>query len=544
MSSKCIKGDWFLFVGLLALCLTVYFHLVISPQAVSPDAYFILPMLDRIGGLPGYISAMLELKTVDIQPIRDLSLLIDWVIFKRWGLNTFGLQNVLIWASCCFALFKVLKEIFPDLDELLMMALVAVFAVYPLFTGVVSWSIARKHMLAMLFTLLATYHFLLFLRNQKNKQIFWMAAFYFLGVFSQPICILWPFWAHCYVLFIHRSLLKEWARRSLPLMLIFVVGFIVNYLYYRTSPFFTFTFASKTSEAFDFSLKFYALGHYLYQLFSPYALAFPYSLDQKVSLIGGGFFIAFAVLYMALKCGAKEFIVWSIFSLFPLAIILNTPRLLLDPYLLLPSVGFLVLIIRMLRRLTPSRKWVLAISPFLIFWSMRSYQESKFWTDEELFASKNFKNAPICINAIRVARSHYNNRKRMPLDIRQFLFTNNCTQIESGYNELEHLVFFSQIIYFENFHSLENKIELLDKFATKLFYPRLVLAAILIDIGKEEEAIKEIQKVAASQQNLILDEAADPIIPISVHPFCEKKRLEGCLKITRQIRYKRNTPYF
>jgi hypothetical protein len=531
------------FLVLSIVSILAYFPAIIAPQTVSPDAYFILPLFDRMFDLKGYFEFLINLKTIDIQPVRDLSLLIDWRIFKHTGFNTFIIQNVILWVISCFFIIRVLEELFPKIGSKAPFIIGLCYCVYPLFSGSVSWSIARKHILALLFIVLATHQFLKFLKNNHSKHLVYMNLWYLLGIFSQPIGILWPLWAFTYVFFFHKEKWSSFKKGFWPLILIFVFGFIVQYAYYVKSDLFSSIFASKTAETFNFELKFYAFAHYMYQIFAPYSLAFPYAHTLTTIWLGCIFLTLFISIFFILKLPVKQLGVWLLFGFLPLAIILNTPRLLLDPYLLIPSFAFLVLLTMIYERL--QWKWLKFIPvPLLIFWVFETHNDSRVWTNDAYFSERNFERVPICINATRLVRSLYSENKKMTPEVRDFLTKNTCFGAESRYAELEHMVFLSQVIYFEDTPGTEEKIRILESMGKDFFYPKLVHAALMLKLNKEEEALQLIKEVVNKEGHLILDTAADPIIPIAIHPFCEKINYLGCLRITKQVKLKRDTPYF
>ncbi|HXH76837.1 MAG TPA: hypothetical protein VNJ08_17845 [Bacteriovoracaceae bacterium] len=531
------------FLTILLFCFIAYTPVLITPQTISPDAYFILPLFDRMYDLQGYLEYLLALKTIDIQPVRDLSLLIDWKIFKFTGFNSFIFQNVILWVISCFFVTKVLEELFEKLEVRVPFVLGLCYSVYPLFSASIGWSIARKHILAFLFTILATYYLLKFLKSQLTRHLIVMNLCYFLGIFSQPIGILWPLWAFSYVYFYKKESWPVFKKGFAFVILSFIVGFTIQYIYYSKSALFASIFNSKTAEVFDLKHKLFAFGHYMFQVFSPYSLAFPYSLDLWKVTSGYIFLFIFIVIFKWIRLPTGKLALWLMFAFLPLSIILNTPRLLLDPYLLIPSFGFLVLICMMYEQ-RPIKWLKYPVLPILLIWTVLTNINSKIWTDETLFTQRNFKRAPNCINAMRLGRSYYDQEKKMPMEARNFLASHNCIQPETPYAGLEMQVFLSQFLYYEDHVSYEKKLQLLEEMGEKFFYPKFILAALLLRNGKEEEALRKIKQVVDENGGLVLDTAADPIIPRMIHPFCERIGYLGCLKITRQVEIKRTTPYF
>jgi len=84
--------NWFransFFFSLFFALIAAYFPLLFSTENYSPDASIILPYLNSTSSLAGYWNDLINLKTIDFQPIRDLSLGLDLMILKKFGLKT------------------------------------------------------------------------------------------------------------------------------------------------------------------------------------------------------------------------------------------------------------------------------------------------------------------------------------------------------------------------------------------------------------------------------------------------------------------------
>lgn len=541
--NKYINNNYFVFAILSAVILLVYSPVWTAHQTMSPDAYFLLPFFDKMHGFSDYINHLIQLKAYDFQPVRDLSLYIDWYVFHHWGTNIFIFHNLLIWTFTCIYSFKILELLRPNLDRKLLLLLTLCYAVYPLFCASLAWSIARKHILALFFIVLATYFFLNFLKNKNKRDISAMCFFYFLSIFSQPIGILWPLWTLIYVYFFSKENLKSFIKPFIILTIIFIIAFVTNYLYYEKSTFFAGIFESKTNDAFNIGFKILAFGNYMYQLFFPYFQVFQYDLNYKYTLLGFLNLGIFISAYYLLNLPWKNFLVWAILGLIPIAVILNTPKLILDPYLLIPSVFILVISSFMIEKMRKDL-FLVGAALLLITWGALTFKESKLWTNEIAFGMRNFETRPNCVNARSLASTLYAKGKIPPETVSQYIIGNQCFGFSTQYNRVEFIVFMSYVAYYENIGTIEEKIKLLNEYSKENFFPKLALAALLISNNREDEALAPIEEIANTLGDGKLDNMYDKVIPTIVHKYCERINHERCLKFSSQLSKIVELPYF
>lgn len=540
---KLASEDWrFRATVLFFLTAIAYLLVLKAPQTINPDGYFILPSYDKYSDLWSYLKGLVELKAYDLQPVRDLSLFLDWKLWKVTGFNSFVWQNVLWWVAICYLIVGLLKELFPSFSWAKALSFGCVYAVYPLFSGSVSWGIARKHILALFFTVLATRALVRFARSGVGRQLLLMCLWYFLGILSQPIGILFPIWALVFLFLLYPERLRPALKGLIPLFILFLASAWANFLYYSKSELFTYVFSSKTKDALNFELKFSALGHYLYQLFVPFQPSFPYGNDWNVSIAGFVLFAGLVAFYFWRRLPWRPLFVWTNFLLMPLSIILNTPRLRMDPYLLIPSFGFLVIVCLILEK--SSLRWgkpLLLI--MLLGYAADTMYETRAWTSTIRFDQRNFSRSPSCITAIRLARSHFDENLTMPDEAHNFLKSHSCFIAESPYARLEHELFISQVIYFDQGLDPNEKLQELEKMGSDFFYPRLIRAAILVRMGKLDLANELLDEIYKENQHLKLSTPKDPIISTVIVPHCRKQEHKGCLELFGGVLATREAPY-
>src|SRR5262249_31354350 len=153
---------------------------------LSRDDRRMIDALQDVHSPAEYLKALEERKVLDVQPIRDLSLLLDLVIGKATGLRTFHLSNVVLWLLIVLLVYRVLSQVLSK--TWILVPWTAAFAVHPAFANSVSWISARKHLLSSLFILLATS---IVLDNPRERwrlrHTAFAAGLYALSIFSQPI---------------------------------------------------------------------------------------------------------------------------------------------------------------------------------------------------------------------------------------------------------------------------------------------------------------------------------------------------------------------
>lgn len=525
---------------LLWLCI-IYSPVLLAPKVVNPDSSLILPLFENFDGLWGYLKALFNLQTYDVQPVRDLSLFIDWSIYRSTKINTALFQNILWWWVASVFVFKTLMEIKPTLQKNYLWGITVLFSVYPLFASSLNWGIARKHILAFMFIMMATYYFL------KHKNSWKMHLFYALSVFSQPITILWPLWVNVSLFLESRQSLKTQIK-LLPTYLIFLTGFFSNYIYYKYSPVFKMSFGSKTSEPFNLVDKFLGLGHYFFQTVFPYLPANSYKLDHWSVLAGLVFclfFIGFSFKFFPKRSWLLQ---WGTFFIFPLLVVLVQPHFLSDTYLLTSAFGLLMLILGFdWEKLNVKKPVIITVFSITFFvWSFFTYSDSRLWTDQIAFQkTRNFDRRPSCDSAIIYASKILSLEGTFPQDVREFMQKNDCTNVSYSnpalYNRVQ--VMQTQMIYHAPKFSPETKIEMLKGMAETSLYSKLVLASLYAQNEKRSELNVHLNQLKEIYPTLSWPQYVDRRI-VPLHEFCQKNQMQDCLTITSHYVSETESPFF
>lgn len=508
-----------------------YYPLLTTRSVVDPDAQIIIPNLET----GNYFQNLFSLKTIDFQPVRDLTLKLDLWIFNTFDVKTVIIQNFIWWLGCCLIIFLILRKFHSKASHLPLL-LTVLFGVYPLFVPVVGWGMSRKHLLSFFFILLATFN-LVNLKDLSLKSGLKIAFFFLMSVLSQPITILWSLWA---LIFLGKNFPRYAILKFLaPSFAVTAVMGIVNYIYYQYSEIFKHHFESKTSEAFNIPDKLLALGHYTFQLMFPYQLSFKYELGDYQVLIGLLPLVLMPFLCYKIKSFRTLSIEWLSLGFLTLVVILNTPNVLSDSYLLIPAFTFLIV-------LSFYIKPHLIFAPILLFLSVYSHIESKNWLDPIELTKVSFERRPNCRNALNYSRMNYEAFKKGPPEANEYILRYECLKNQGGteYTSSTNVNFLGYMFYHEDQIPLEVRIKNLEQFARTSLIAEMTLAGLYIKLGNTESAKKTINDIVTKAKKIeISGKEFHTITAYVVHPFCEKEQWQECLAITSKLNQKTKTMY-
>jgi hypothetical protein len=459
-----------------------YYPLLSAGTSVDPDAQIIIPNLEA----GNYFKNLFSLRTIDFQPVRDLTLKIDLWIFQSFDLRSVIVQNFLWWLGCCLMIYFILKKLHGN-SRNLPLHLAVLFGVYPLFAPVVGWGMSRKHLLSFFFILVAT-HSLLKIKELNLKSSLKLALFFLLSVLSQPITILWSLWAliFCYKNHPRTTLLKFLA----PSFLVTAVIGVINYSYYQNSSVFKYHYDSKTAEAFNFPDKVLALGHYTYQLFFPYQLSFKYDLGDYQVLLGLIPFSAILFLCYKVRSFRRLSAEWLSLGFLTLAVVLNTPNILSDSYLLVPAFTLLIVFSYYLKKQHFS-------IPVIILLGIISFFEGRNWLNPITLTEVSFERRPNCRNALNFARMNYESFKKAPIEAKDYILRYECLKNAGGtnYGNIANVNFMSYMFYHEDEIPLDLRIKRLEQFSRSSLVADMTLAGLYIKLGETERAKKTINEI-------------------------------------------------
>lgn len=522
-----IFNKYFILISFFALFL-IYLPIISNGPTVNPDAQIIFNNLEQIKSFKDYFFHLIKFETIDFQPIRDLSLYLDLSFFNTFGINLTIIQNMIIWLLSCLTIRKILILLFPKMKSFEFNLLTLNFMTYPIFANVISWGIARKHLLAFLFILLASYQFM---RDHRKRS----HLFFLLSTLSQPIHLLWPIWAFIYSVFLKRHSIKETIRSLTPSFLILVFMGIINTFYYKTSITFINHYLSNTQDIFNFSDRLLAMGHYFFQIIFPYQLSLYYTLGDYQVLIG--ILLLFIFLLQLLKFKDRENLTWLILGMLSLSVVLNSPKQLYDTYLLAPFFSiFLYLIFNLKNHGIHLRPYLLIIT--FLFFSFRTFKESSYWKSPVKLAQKSFLTRKSCHNAKSYLRISYENSV-VELDrrLRNYLMEFDCLKgsKSSIYKASLRASLVGYIMYYEDTIPIKKRIKHLQELSEKYIVAELCLIGLLIKEKRYKAADQQITLIIdkLKRDQLTLYSNYHPITAKVTRKYCLKKNWNECLQFTQ-----------
>jgi hypothetical protein len=403
--------------------------------------------------------------------------------------------------------------------------------VYPLFSQSIAWGVARKHILAFLFSAMITE---IWLRkrdtfNLKDASI--ITSLYACSVLSQPISVLWPCWALVHLLLTQPKLIKNALKVFVPLFLVFTSVILINYFYYELSPVFLSNNRSITKNSFNFADCILATGHYVFQIFYPYLLSYRYTLSHWATLFGL-VILGFVILIIrSLKIEGKWAITWGVFTILPIIMALTNPTAQYDTYLLIPSLGALILFISLVEKLPKLPKKIAnsLILGFVLFWSGLTNLESRTWQSELAMVKKSFERRPSCLSAGDYLSISYENEKQGPVRAKNYILNYDCNSF--GYMGKKLIILQAYMLFYESDLPLEYRLERLGILSKIEFFPHAVLASLYLTKKMYKKANIEIDAIELKWKDHRFKPEYVPIIALYLAPYCNQNKRNACMGI-------------
>ncbi|MEE2670619.1 MAG: hypothetical protein VYA54_02855 [Bdellovibrionota bacterium] len=256
----------------LIIILAAYFFAFIYPPQMI-DKSIIYDPLYNLNHFSDYFTLLKEGNTVDLQPIRDLSLLMDIFIGKLIGFENFPLiTNLIILFFTSLFLNKIIKYHFSDRFSEICTFL---FLIHPASLMVYVEFSSRKHILSFLFFLISYSYYLVDRLNSKKTYSISLLS-YFLSLLSQPINAGVPLFY-----FLHdgfgKDKLKKMFLKMIPFGFCLILIGCLNILYYHHS--------NLDGEFFvkfehDFRKMLLGINIYYRQIFFPLSFAYRYNTES------------------------------------------------------------------------------------------------------------------------------------------------------------------------------------------------------------------------------------------------------------------------
>lgn len=480
-----IRSKEFLWTTLAFIVLIIiYYKHVIDDPFTGRDDYWILTPLFQINTLADFISYYYDIGSPDIQPIRDISLIIDIIINRTTGLSTYHLQNLIIWLLTFFLIFISFKKYVTSKNNYVLTSIILLMiCAHPIVTSSIGWISARKHLLATFFII---WTFVQIIKNngKLNYKVF---TLYLLSVFSQPIMILFPLWYLAYsIIYRKESFKKEKIYLFQALMLLAI---FINYKYYnlyylqtnQTSKIETLHF-NFSNEVIDCLMKF---GNYFFLILIPNNLTIYYNYNYIKSYAGILFFLFILYIFIK-KYGVTNAILFISLVLLPLLIPIIKIKIILinDTYLLIPICLLIVGFAYLFKDFENSKIKVSVLIGVVISMIALSIIEAKQWLNQEELWQKNFTTNPNCESSASYALILYDLEKIEEAKIPAYYhFQNNCFILNKSYK-----LFILSIFNNKNI-PLDQKITSSKKFSNTPF-GSLTLSIYSLIKGNRDESLQ------------------------------------------------------
>ncbi len=540
--NRFLKSGYVSFLTIFIVVLAAHFPLLFVHQIENPDGALIYNNLSSLSFPFGYLDALINFKTFDFQPIRDISFYLDIWFFNKTGFVISIFLNCIVWAGACYQSLLILKRILKVEVSWQLMLLILCFSVYPIFEPTVNWGIARKHLLAFFFILSATRALLEW--EDDKKSILPIVTYYLFSLLSVPISIAWPAWV--FLREGHFKGLRNPRVRSLIVSLFFISVMIaaINFAYYKTSYVFLEIYPQKISMI-DPLMMLVNLGFQFKQILVPYNISIFYQFDSS-ALIYSSLLAAFVLILLYFSRSIKQIWMWPAFALPPSLVILSTPHLYFDTYVIIPAFA-LFMFIATIGSGYLNRYGKMLIIPFLI-WFAITQNQYKFWNSPYLGYEKAMTITPNCTNAQTLAARYLVEGRKLPNDLYEYIQLNSCLEPYPGMSPsiaLKTITVEAIILLGEDDIDLEYREKRLKELGSRSIFVMVYYIAFLAKTDQPEKLETLLRGQNKMLQGSGLNFPYDPFYSDHVSAYCKKNELKECLKFIERWRPKgRRAPYY
>lgn len=528
---------WATIIGALAV---LYYRLIRLDPVLDWDDSRMLDPLQLVQSPQDYWRVLQQGKVLDLQPIRDLSLWIDLKCKAIFPWASYHLTNLLIWISILVFVSRILKEI--GLTRRLRQTTLALFSVHPIFIDSVAWISARKHLLSTAFILLATVQVVSAARKRELRATSLVLALvcYLGSLWSQPINLLWPIFAICYLKLKWTSCFSHWRVKTL-IILSALFGSICAYANFRYYTGFYVVQSARAQKILSgaedsLGIKLLALGRYFYQVLIPLhpspVPAFQGAIQNLVGLA------MIPLFFLIIKNRSRgESWLWLLYFSLPLALVLAkmTNIFMSDTYLLNASIGLIIPVAFLFEnRLVTNRnssRWTAALPVILFsFLFYQSWNLARAWESDFNLWQYAYQKDPTPYHSARYGWELLRAGKtqealRLAFEVR-----------EKNPHHPQLPLLMSQAIYTADQLSLNEKLELLRETHQDSVWSPYFTAALQVRQSHFDEAFQAIQE-ATSDLNQLISTADDNLERIAAGYFyiCTRAKKQNCNNQLRAI---------
>lgn len=310
-------------------------QLIVSDPLLTRDDEALLAPLRQVTSPADYAALLSTHRVLDVQPVRDVSYLVDLWLSRRLPFSTFHLTGAVLFALLLVSAFGLFARLAPWPRALVA---VAVMAAHPVWGTGVAWVAARKHLLAALFLTLATVALLRYRERETRREGVFAVLAFTLSVLSQPIGVGWPLFAFV--------LLGRRLRGPVVASALVAAGVAAVNAWYYTGPYVAQADAAKFAPGLHPGVSLLSLGRAFWNLVCPVAIATSYEPGAVWNL--AGLLLLVPVLFVLLRAARwRRTGPWLLYAALPLGVVLvrMTNVFLFDTYLFSAGVGLLAAVL-------------------------------------------------------------------------------------------------------------------------------------------------------------------------------------------------------
>lgn len=529
-----------LLFGLLTLILIcfIYYPILTAAKVIDHDYFLVIAPLDQVDSLSSYWAGFKSHLIFDIQPVRDLSIILALKISNilHFG-KTILFYNFFLWFACLAVFYKILGLL--NFNQWKRNFIICLFGIHPVFTQTIPWLSAHKHLLSFFFILLC---FNFFLKAWKyygfhKRYHFLCILFFILSIFSQPITISFPIWLSLYIFLniSYKEIPRYWFTTIGVLLALMIIGMGINYWYYA-GPYVTSTSSLKFVSV-GLTERLLSLGRYFIQISYPVSFARNYYYGSTLNLVG---LLLLPVAFMIFNkfLGWKKTVLWG--SLFFLPLVMVNIRItnifVSDTYLLLPSVGIILLIYLTAEKIVskiplPKSNYITGYIILVFILTIQARVEARHWIEPMTFIKVAYEREKSCRNLLNYATYLWRlpNMREEATKRSNEIIIKNCqfaSMPSTFFAEARNAVVAG--IYFSEDLTNEAKLRILKQSHNP--YAKLFIANIYLKTDKNALALKMIDEVLSTTNYVFLDIEKDPALN-ELNKYCAKKGQSVCERI-------------
>ncbi|MBI1920641.1 MAG: tetratricopeptide repeat protein [Geobacter sp.] len=444
---------------ILLLVIGVYANSLLNGFALDDEGLLLLNPAVH-GFSSGNVSSVFTSvpNKMEYLPVRDLSYMLDYQI---WGLNPFGyhLANLLYYLLVCAVVYllvcKVLR-LWEEKPEITALFASLLFAVHPLHVESVAAISQRKDLLSTLFLLNSIYFYI----NDKCRRWEYPVALlaFVLAIFSKATVLSAPIVMVGLDLARHGRKTPQKAEVLLKAIPFFGVAasasmlntFVMQRMGVLSDAGGGIQLARKIATIVD------AFAYYLKIIIFPYPLNInppflikPFNVITIASLIAIIAIVAVAVIYRRTQPVITLAIGWWMATMLPILGMAASRGLVAERYMILPSLGYCLLLGWGLCRLLPKPHFVKAVVPFLmlliVIYGTITIRRNFDWKDSVTLYLQAIKDSPKKTRNYWLVASEYFGQKNYTETLR---YLDMARRLNPNYN-IDYEVFSALIDYQE-----------------------------------------------------------------------------------------------